>query len=291
MSFVRRKIDVVFTLGTGAFGESGTNTVRLSGLRVHADITKAGGTSMGQAQLRIFGITPSKLNELSSLTRAIMLQRNNSVTVLAGDDVMGMSVIFVGTIAEAWADLNSPPDALLHVVSLAGLIQSLQPIPASSFPAQMDVATFMAGLATQMGLTFENNGVLLVLSTPYFPGTAFEQMRRCADAANINAIIDNGKLAIWNKGASRGGARALVSPETGMVGYPAHNGVGVSVTTIFNPTIGFGQLVDTQSSLVAACGTWFVYSLKYSLESETPGGEWFTYFQGAPLYNANVIPK
>jgi hypothetical protein len=41
--FTHKKIDVTFTKGKGNFAESGTNTVKLSGLRVSAMITKAGG--------------------------------------------------------------------------------------------------------------------------------------------------------------------------------------------------------------------------------------------------------
>ena len=35
MSFTRKRIDVTISLGTGTFGETGANTVTLTGLRVH----------------------------------------------------------------------------------------------------------------------------------------------------------------------------------------------------------------------------------------------------------------
>ncbi len=290
MTFAQRVIDLTFTLGTGSFGDSGANTYNISGLRVKAEITKAGGVVMGEAHLKIYGLPPSVINPLTALTSQIMMQRNNSVIISAGDSIDGMGVVFEGTISEGWADLNTQPDSILQITAFSGLLQKIQPVPPSSYPGTADVAVIMASLATQMGLQFENNGVSVKLWTPYFPGTAVEQVRRAADAANINWIIDDTTLAIWPKGGSRGGAIPVISAETGMVGYPAYNGVGISVTTEFNPTIYFGNTVNVKSDILNANGNWFVYSLKHNLESEVPGGEWFTHFMGAPLYNTFVLP-
>lgn len=286
----KKRIDLTFRLGTGAFGAEGFNTVEVTGLRVRASITKAGGASMGEAQLRVYGLPPSILNELTALTRAIMFQRENSLTITAGDDETGMSVIFAGTINEGWADLNEAPDSSLYVNAFAGLVEAVKPASPTSYKGSADAVAIMTYLAGQMGLKFENSGVLpIMLSTPYYSGTLRDQAMSCANAANIEWLIDENTLSIWPKGRSRSGPIALVSPETGMVGYPAYNGTGIAVMTKFNPTIGFGQTVKVESSIKNACGEWFVHSLRHELDTETPGGEWFTHFQGAPLYNTNVI--
>jgi hypothetical protein len=291
MAFTRKRIDLQFSLGQGAFGDTGTNTVTLSGLRASAQIQQAGGASMGKLTLRVHGMTLSMMNQLSALTTQVMMTRKNSVTVSAGDDVSGVAAVFAGEIAEAWVDANSAPDVAFHVGAFAGLLQAVQPVPPTSYPGHADCATIMAGLATLMGLKFESNNVSVQLSTPYFPGSPRDQAMRCADAANVNWVIDNGTLAIWPKGGSRGGTVPLISPDTGMIGFPQFNGVGIAVNTLFNPTIAFGQTVQVQSSLTVACGNWFVSALVHNLESETPGGAWMTQFQGAPLYASNVVAK
>ena len=51
--FTHKKIDVTFTKGTGVFAESGTNAVKLSGLRVSAMITKAGGAFQGAVDMSV----------------------------------------------------------------------------------------------------------------------------------------------------------------------------------------------------------------------------------------------
>ena len=96
MTFIRRKIDLTFQLGTGSFGLMGYNVVTLSGLRVQCSILKTNGPSLGEAHLRVYGLTPSLLNELSALNQADMAARQNRIIVKAGDEKMGMATVFEG---------------------------------------------------------------------------------------------------------------------------------------------------------------------------------------------------
>lgn len=290
--FAKRKIDVKFTMGpvkdikTGAtsqptFTESGTNEVLLSGYRAQANIIKAGGLSMGGLQLRIYGISLSLMNQLSFLGKIPLATRNNTVTVSAGDDINGMSVVYVGNINAAYADMQGAPDVVFVVQASAGLFEAINPIKPNSYQGSASVSVIMAGLANQMGKVFEDNGVNVKLSNPYFPGTARAQAEACARAADINWIIDNNTLAIWPKDGSRGSAIPLVSPDTGLVGYPTYTGNGIGFICRYNPSIGFGAMVEVKSSLTPACGKWVVYYLAYELESETNGGVWFTRVEAA----------
>jgi hypothetical protein len=148
----------------------------------------------------------------------------------------------------------------------------------------------MQSLATQMGLSFENSGVDVKLSFPYFYGSARNQAFFVAYHAGINWIIDNRTLAIWPAGGARGGQVPEVSPATGMVGYPAFVDQGIQVTTLFNPSIGYGSKVHVKSSILPPTGNWAVYSLDHDLEANMPGGKWFTTFGGYnPDFPAPVL--
>lgn len=282
MSFVKRRIGLRFQLGTGVFGDTGMNVVDLSGLRVHAHVIKAGAETLGECHLSVFGLTPTIMNQLSALANYDMVVRQNTVIVSAGDD-SNMSVVFEGTIAEGWADLNAAPETRLQVVAYAGLLQKLKPVSPTSYPNGADAAVIMQNIASAMGLNFENNGVSVQLAKPYFPGTAWEQARNCAEAAGINWTIDKGTLAIWPNPGHRAGVPPLISASTGMVGYPAYTGVGIGVRTLFNPLINPGGTVKVDSSISNACGTWYVTDVSAELQSEEPGGAWFTDFQGRVL--------
>lgn len=281
MAFVERLMNATFTLGEGAFGNDGANTVKLTGNRMSAKIVKAGGPSMSTMQLAVYGMTLSVMNKLSTLGLRPQLIRRNTVLLEAGDGESGMATVFIGTITAAWVDLQNAPDVCFRVEAAAGLIEAVSDAPPSSYSGPTDAAVIMSSLATRMGLAFENSGVRVILSKPYYSGSPRMQAQACANDAGINWLIDNGRLAIWQKGLPRGGLVPLVSPGTGMVGYPAYTSMGISVQTEFNASITYGGAIEVQSSQTPACGRWVVYGLAYDLATLMPGGDWFTVAQAA----------
>jgi hypothetical protein len=280
MSFVKRAVTVTFQLLNGSFKGTDSNTATLSGLRVSARIEKNGGAGMFNAQVRIYGMSASLMNQLSTLGKYPLQERGNYITISAGDAESGMAVVFVGAISQAWIDFSNMPDVCLDVRAFTGMIDAMRPVPPTSYRGSVDVATILSGLAAQMGeggLVFENSGVSVMLSNPYYPGTARQQAMAAAEAANINIAIDDGVLAIWPKGGARNGAIPMVSPDTGLVGYPSYTEQGIDLVTLYNPAIRFGGKVQVKSSIPQACGTWPVFALTHALDSETPNGEWFTH--------------
>lgn len=281
MSLSRRHIDLKFRLGTGSFGDTGDNTASVTGLRVSATIHKAGAAGMNTLEMRVNGLTPDIANQISTLGKPLNAGRNNLVSLSAGSDETGMAVAFIGTIMSAYQDAKSAPDVAVTVLAQTGLLEALRPLPPSSFKGSADVATILAGIAKQMNYTFENSGVSVQLANAYFPGTGRDQAYAAAAAAGINITMDDQPggtptLAIWPKTGSRGGEIPLISPDTGMVGYPTHTDTGLFVTTVYNPNIVFGGKVKIQSSIKNANGVWTLYDVTHDLESETPGGKWFT---------------
>lgn len=277
MAFTRKRIDLTISLGTGQFGDSGANTVTLTGLRTQVEAQAPGGEAQGQATVRVYGLPASMLNQLTTLGFAPSATRFfNQCLIAAGDDGDALALIHAGTINQAWADYNEVPNACLEIQSVGGLAENLKPVAARSYIGSTDVATIMQDIAGTMGVGFENNGVDVKLSNPYLPGTALAQMRSCARAADIYAQLDRGVLAIWPKDGYRSGDIPLVSPETGMVGFPTFSSQGVMVRTLFNPALKLGGRLQVASSLPPACGIWTAAQVHHRLESETPNGAWFT---------------
>ncbi|HVX57296.1 MAG TPA: hypothetical protein VHA37_06185, partial [Candidatus Saccharimonadales bacterium] len=202
----------------------------------------------------------------------------------------------------------------LHVNSYSdGAYWSVVPAKPTSFPGGADVATIMAGFAAQMGLAFENNGVQVQLSSPYFPGNTMQQVQKCAAAAGIVAYVDTSTtpntLAIWPKWGTRGGAVPLISAASGMIGYPRFYDYGLQFSTVFNPNIrvGVGGQIEMRSSIGTAVkysnpaapkpedvvaggpnGLYYVNGpVVHNLTAQTPGGPWVsqvscTRVSGAP---------
>jgi hypothetical protein len=127
--------------------------------------------------------------------------------------------------------------------------------------------------------------VQVTLTDPYFHGTLLDQLHSCIAAADIDHEDDGVTLYVWPKGGNRGGPTILVSPQTGLIGYPAYTHSGLALQNRFDPGIVRGGLIKVESSLSPACGVWRVFSLTHVLESETPNGAWFSYLEAAePAY-------
>ncbi len=291
MALVKRLINVTFQLAQGSF-PGGSNTAKLEGLRVSAKITNAGGVAMPTAEVRIYGLTFSLMNQLSTLGLVVFQVPPDVITVEAGDAQNGMAVVFIGNIQSAYADFTGAPDVPFFVTAY-GLYAgaSAKALPTSS-QGSADVATLMSGFATQMNVAFENNNVNVKLSNPVFTGSAREQALQCVKQADIEWNGgEGGVLAIWPRLGSRGAAIPLVSKDTGMIGYPAFNANGIMLKTLFNRSIKFGGTIQLGTSLNLdprnlasgrVTNKWVVYNMNHDLESQVFNGRWQTEIFGYP---------
>lgn len=285
MALVSRKLRATITLAAISgqaplkpFPNSGgADTVIIENLRMSAEIMNAGGASMGELHLTIYGLSRSTMNRLSTIGLKLNELPKNAIVLEAGDDQSGMSTVFVGFAQSCLADFNASPDVAFHILGFTLAPQSVESAEASSFPGYADVATILSGLATRMGLKFENNGVSGSLSNSYFSGSYKQQAQDCVEHAGISWNAgEGGVLAIWPKFGSRGGAVPLVSPQTGLIGYPTFSAMGVDCRTLFNPSIGFGGKIKLQTSLENASGIYAVQGLHHQLACEMPDGPWFS---------------
>jgi hypothetical protein len=286
MAYVTREIDITVTLGTGTLGDGQGNSVKLTGLRVECTIVKAGGLSFNTADIRVYGMPLHLMNQLSTLGQVYMAVRNNTVKIEAGDAGSVKAVVFFGVITDGFVDFAGQPDVCFHIVSRTALTAAVKAVPPTSYPGPVDAVTVLQSLATLGGFTFQNNGVSGVrLPACYFPGTVTDQIRACVEEAGINSTIDDASvgnvLVIWPRGGVRNGTVPLISPDTGMIGYPTFNSMGVAVRTLYQPGLSFGALFQITSSITPANGQWQVFSLIYELSSQAPGGPWMCLIEAA----------
>lgn len=292
MAFKQRKLNVSFVLGKGTFGDTGKNQAKLSGLRIGARISRAGGVAMSTASIEVFGMTLSMMNQLSTLGMIATTWRRNSVQVEAGDED-GMTVVFTGTIINAYIDFTGMPDVVFRVDAHTGLIDAIAPSDPVSYPTATKASNILASIAGKMGVPFENNGVTTILPAgSYFYGSLRTQALAAVKAAGcVWNGVEDGTLAIWNPGETRGGKAPLISKKTGMVRAPTFSSNGIALRTLYNPSIGFGKKIVVESELVkAANGTWSVFDLNHDLESQVPHGNWFSDLQAAPLGLGPFVP-
>lgn len=287
-SFQRRRLDLTIKLAAGTFDDQGgADTVALTGLRVEADIDAPGGADLKTARLRIFGLSQSLMNRLTVLAWQAMSFQRNTIRVDAGTgDGQDLSTIFFGDIYNAMADYQGAPDVPFLIEAQSGFVDKLAIAAAQSYPGAQSVATIFQKLASGLGATLENNGVTGTVTDMYLPGTLMDKVRTLARAAQVDFYYEPPVLAICPQGTPRQGDIVVINPQSGLVGWPTVDKVGVAFTSLYNPSIRHGGKVKVESSVKPANGEWYVYSLSHRLESEKPGGAWFTHVQATEQANA-----
>lgn len=276
LSFQTRQLKITLMLSNGiVFKSTGENFLTITGLRAIANIVQAGGVQTGSADISIFGMLESDMNQLTSLSFDLIGKTQeeifrNTVTVEA-DGVF----CFTGTIINCFGVYSMQPDVFLHIEAVTQYFDKINPYPPSCFPGQADVATMMTGLANAMNLQLENNGINIKTESVYFAGTAMRQAADIAEHNNFDLFYEGYTMVIVPRGGSRSMPVPLISRDTGLAGYPSFDNMGVSFRTLFNPMIHFLSTVEVSCPIIRANGNWIVNSLRYTLESEKPGGAWF----------------
>lgn len=214
------------------------------------------------------------MDKLSTLGIKYQLAKKNRVTILAGDSD-GMGQVFSGTIQQAYADYSAQPDVHLVVDAKSGFIEGLKWVPPTALPGDVEVSKVIASLADGMGWAFSNHGVTAVLKDVYAGGSAIEQIRFICRAASIACSLSNDCVRIWPNGSAPGNKLVNISPETGMIGYPAFGSGGIIVRHLFTPDITqIGNKIFVNTSVPQANGTYYVHVIHYHLSSEAPDGPW-----------------
>lgn len=305
-TFSRKLIEVSIELAgntqtnqPNTFSGTGSNSVTIRDKRVSCRIQNSGAPSNSTAVVMIYGLNESIVNQLSTLGMVLNLVPRNTLTIKAGDDVVGLTSVFSGTIAQAYLDTASLPSVPFILECQSGLADATANVPPTSYRGSVPVSTIMSGFARQMNVGFENNGVDGTITNPHYRGSVDAQRKQCAAEAGINAEVVNGNvLAIWPKFGSRNTTKIpLITPppEGAMIGLPSFTQQGVMARNVFNPEIAFGGKVEIRTAVQAlqkANGTWTIYKLDLALDSQVPKGQWdetmYCYNQNSP--NPVIIP-
>lgn len=299
MSFVGRALSFVFQRQDGTTFSGGGNTVTLPpGLMASVRIQYAGFPSANAAQIMIWGLTPSIMNELNTLGVIFNLQPRNLIVVQAGEaNGSNFGTVFVGGIRTCTPDFRRPTEAFLSIEAFTALDQSAAVALPTSFTGSSDIVGMIQGLATQMKYGFENNGVSgISLSNQYLWGSPREQIdtiRRAVRNRGVMVDIVEGNpptVAIWYTAKGRGkGGIPMIGSQTGLIGYPTYTNFGIDFRCIYTPALRQGGQVQVQSTLPggqssaqaignnpSATGIWTVYGLGHSLDAQVPNGLWET---------------
>jgi hypothetical protein len=288
MSFVKRKIGITIQKSEGTFGQTGTDTVSLQGLRVSVTIKQAT-SPYCTASVRIWGLSQQLITDLATFGFLYNLVRHDTLTITAGDVGMQPKQIFVGTVIASEPDFQGAPNVPLNIEALLGAFQQVDRTGPQTVNGPISAASLMKTLADKGGYSFENSGVNITIpGAMTLTGSLWQQMQQVKDAGNFNFFVDEtNTLAIWPKGKSRQGNSVTVAPppQGNMIGYPSFGNPLLFVKNLFDPSVRLGTKIQIQSSLKPANGTWYVQEIMHELEAELPGGKWHSTYG---VYSLNL---
>ncbi|CAI3953173.1 unnamed protein product [Commensalibacter communis] len=280
-------------------------------LRANVSINYSGGTSLPECDCTIYNIHTELANALTTLGQYQKETESlgNVIVIYASTfdsdpEHPVYTRIFEGGISVAYTDYGSAPDVAFHVraMALGGL--NLVPAKSLSFRGKGDAAGIMKSIIDNYNrkssltpndplyLQFKNAGVNVKLNNANYNGDLIEQIRKCANDANVRFSVQNGTVYIWpmnmslndamNQSGSgqqqiKKGSPRLFSYKTGMVGYPAYANGGITVRSIFTGAITFGEEILVESHYKPVNGLWkYMISMQHELSCFTPNGPWLT---------------
>lgn len=279
----RLRAKLILAGANQVFPGTNSNVLELTNMRMSARVEAVARLST-QCELRIFGMLQADMNALTVawanppvvLDHVLILEANNTGR---GD---GWVQVFKGTMIEAQPDYRSAPDVSFNVTAVTGYFQKINPATPTSYPEQVDIGVAASDIVERMGApwVYVDGGADGVLTNPYFWGTLWDQLAQACGAANADFYVQGDEVLVVPAGQPRSSAPAVIlSPDSGLVGYPMFERAGLNVTALFDPAFLCGTALDIKSSVPNASGRWYPYHLSHNLESRVPNGTWLSQLQ------------
>lgn len=288
MSFTAKQLRVTLILAGAnqVFPGTNSNTLILDRLRTSAKV-QAVARLATHCELKIFGMRQEDMNALTVvwaspqiiLDHVVILEANNT------GKADGWVQIFKGTIIEAQPDYRSQPDVAFSILAVTGYFVKINPTEPTSYPEQSDIGAIANDIVERMGnpwtLRVVESANDVILSNSYFSGTLWDQLAAACQAANCDFYVQGDEVLITPSGQPRDSTPAVVlSPGSGLIGYPMFERSGLNVTALFDPAFQCGVALEIKDATPTnAIGRWFPYSMYHELESIVPNGRWFTSLQ------------
>lgn len=285
-SYIPRRLEFKIQLNTGTFdGKGDADTVVISDVRASVEIEMKGSDSFPTCTCYIYGLSQVLMERLTVYGWKTNSLSRDILQISAGSTTKDMVLIFTNEIYSAFPNYDGSPDVPFVIQGRIGFTESLKAASAISFKGTVDISVVAESIAKQLDCTLINSGVTGTVTDCYLWGTATQKLQRFKDYANIDVYYYPPNLTISPKGKPREAVGLpLISPETGLVGWPRPDGgmQWLRLTTLYNPALQHGIQVEVKSDFPTASGKWWISSMTHELESQTPGGAWFTHLELSP---------
>ena len=280
-SFSKKQIRV----GLALYKDEQKRTIVYEGVETHVSIEKPGEPDQNKATVELYNLTMDAMRDMTTLAFKPLQTKKNLIVIFAGDETEGMSMCFAGEIDTAYADFSGAPTIKMHIEAAAGSYPSLKASPPIAVKGSQSAASLIEQFAKESGYTFKNNGVTSSVKNAVLNGSPVQKMRTVAGMVGCELIIDDNvvKIQPYDKGLDEGNA-VLMSKDAGMLGYPTFTSEGIKMRCLYNPDLQLGGMVEVDTVVPGAKGTWKITKLSQSLVANSPSpGDWFSEIEASPL--------
>lgn len=276
------------------FPQTGSNTLVVSNCRASVSIQTVPLVPTN-ACVKIFGMLQQDMNALTAIFFNIRQRYVPNNLIIEQNSGAGWTQVFSGQITDAQPRYRAMPNVFFEIVAMTGYQWQITPVPPLSFPGTVPVAVIAQQIATNMGYSLDNTGgVTASVTNEYFPGTNIDQLNRLCQKSRTQYVIlasldsnnqQTGTVYIYPNGKFAPSIPMVqLSSQSGLDGFPELEKFGLTITSLFTPTIVAGGRVQvTGSEIPAANGVWSPFIIDHTLESNMPGGRWHSVSQCMPV--------
>ena len=263
--------------GTKTFTAQGDNRLQSTGLAISTNITYGNGAISPTAQITIYGLPMSSMAPLFRVQWNTMSAILNTVKIEVGEQGGELTKAYEGNITFATINMSAAPNVALVITSQMAVVEKMRATPPFTIPKneEVDAAAVIEFLAKDMGYKFENYGATHVLTDTSLNGSNLEKIGKLAAMCDFDLYVEQGLIIICKKGTARPVKIPIISPATGLIGYPEPDQRGISFSCLYDPMIKFGGIITIKDSLIEiANADWRIYGLVSTLEANIPQGKW-----------------
>ena len=263
--------DTVFSSETKA------NKISSDGLHVQAVISYGAGNITPTAQINIYGLTIETMTPLMRIQWNTMQAVLNTIQVEVGDksDTV-LSLAYEGNITFAKIDTSNAPTMCLQIESQMSVVESLTPRQPNTYTKGQDGAVIIQQLAQSMGYQFSNNQASHILTDDLtMEGSYLNRIQLLATNCDFDLYAEQRSITICKRGYSRLVKIPVITPTTGLIGYPSPDIRGITFRCLYSPLVRFGGIVRIAESLIPTCnGDWRTYGVRAILETNVSASRW-----------------
>lgn len=275
----RKVIRITITLNEQeeVFTAQGNNRISSTGLAVSTSLAYGNGAITPTAQITVYGLPMDKMLKLMRVQWNTMQALLNTVRIEVGNEGENLSIAYEGNITQATIDANAAPNIPLIITSQMAMVEKSKVAPPYTVDkdVSIDVADVVEALCIVMGYEFTNDGVSHMITSTMIEGSDLEKIQKLAIICDFDLYVDQKVIAICKKGTARTLEIPVLSPSTGLIGYPVPDIKGVAFSCMYDPMIKFGGIVTIARSAITVCNAdWRLYGFTAQLEANIPNGKW-----------------